>query len=34
MLLMEIKAAEGGEDAQMFVRDLAAAYGRLASRFG
>lgn len=28
--IIEIRAAEGGNDAKLFVRDLAAAYERLA----
>lgn len=32
--IIEIRAAEGGEDARLFVADLALAYIRLASREG
>jgi protein subunit release factor A len=32
--VLEIRGAEGGEDAKLFAKDLAAAYGRLFSRFG
>jgi hypothetical protein len=32
--VIEVKSAEGGADAQMFVKDLADAYTRLFSRFG
>ena len=32
--IIEIKAAEGGKDAQLFVADLAGAYERLADRMG
>jgi protein subunit release factor A len=32
--IVEIRAAEGGDDAKLFVRDLANGYFRLASRFG
>jgi protein subunit release factor A len=31
---LEIKATEGGRDAQLFVHDLATAYRRLADRVG
>ena len=31
---IEIRAAEGGEDSKLFVKDLAQAYIRLASRHG
>lgn len=31
---IEIRAAEGGEDARLFVADLALAYIRLANREG
>lgn len=31
---VEIRAAEGGDDAKLFVVDLAAAYGRLSLRCG
>ena len=32
--IIEIKAAEGGRDSQLFVQDLAQAYTRLADRLG
>jgi protein subunit release factor A len=32
--ILEIHAAEGGDDSKLFVRDLAEAYFKLASRFG
>lgn len=32
--LLEIRSAEGGEDAKLFVKDLAAAYTKMFSRFG
>ena len=32
--LIEIRAAEGGDDSKLFVGDLARAYTRLADRFG
>lgn len=32
--IIEIRAAEGGEDSKLFVKDLAQAYIRLASRHG
>jgi protein subunit release factor A len=32
--LIEIRAAEGGEDAKLFTQDLAAAYIRLAGKLG
>lgn len=32
--IIEIRAAEGGEDARLFVADLAQAYIRLANREG
>lgn len=32
--IIEIKAAEGGKDAQLFVTDLAQAFTRLADRVG
>ena len=32
--VIEISAAEGGDDAKLFVKDLANAYARLASRWG
>jgi protein subunit release factor A len=31
---IEIRAAEGGEDSRLFVRDLAEAYRRFAERKG
>lgn len=31
---MEIRAGEGGEDACLFVADMAGAYGRLLDRLG
>lgn len=31
---LEIRAAEGGEDSKLFVKDLAQAYERLAFRLG
>jgi protein subunit release factor A len=32
--MLEIRAAEGGEDSKLFVNDLAQAYLRLAQRAG
>lgn len=32
--VIEIRAAEGGEDSKLFVNDLCQAYIRLASRHG
>ena len=32
--IIELRAAEGGEDAKLFAEDLAAAYQKLATRFG
>lgn len=32
--VIEIRAAEGGEDSKLFVKDLAQAYTRLASKLG
>ena len=32
--VIEIKAAEGGEDSKLFVRDLATAYIKYISRVG
>lgn len=32
--IIEIRAAEGGADAQLFVQDLANAYARLSVRKG
>ncbi len=31
---VEIRAAEGGEDSKLFVKDLAQAYIRMAQRLG
>lgn len=31
---LEIRAAEGGEDSKLFVKDLAQAYQRMFSRVG
>ena len=31
---IEIRAAEGGDDAKLFVKDLAKAYVKLAAREG
>ena len=31
---IEIRSAEGGDDSKLFVQDLAAAYRRLAAKFG
>jgi protein subunit release factor A len=31
---IEIRAAEGGDDAKLFVHDLAKAYQKLAGRVG
>lgn len=33
-LLIEIRAAEGGDDSKLFVGDLANAYTKLANKFG
>ena len=33
-MIIEIRAGEGGEDACLFVTDLAKAYVRLLDRFG
>ncbi len=33
-LVVEIKAAEGGVDAKLFVSDLAQAYQKMFSRLG
>jgi protein subunit release factor A len=33
-LTLEIRAAEGGEDSKLFVKDLAQAYIRLSERLG
>lgn len=32
--ILEIKAAEGGEDSKLFAEDLANAYVRLGNAFG
>jgi protein subunit release factor A len=32
--VIEIRAAEGGEDSKMFVRDMAQAYFKFAERKG
>ena len=32
--VLELRAAEGGEDARLFVADLATAYIKLATREG
>jgi protein subunit release factor A len=32
--VLEIRSAEGGEDAKLFVKDLASAYIKQVSRFG
>lgn len=32
--MIEIRAAEGGEDSKLFVKDLAKAYHKLALRYG
>ena len=32
--IVEIRAAEGGEDSKLFVKDLTNAYIKLAQRFG
>jgi len=32
--VIEIKAAEGGEDSKLFVKDLAKAYVRMFDRVG
>jgi protein subunit release factor A len=32
--VIEIRAAEGGEDSKLFVTDLATAYQKLATKFG
>jgi protein subunit release factor A len=34
MRYIEIRAAEGGDDSKLFVRDLAKAYQRMSSRLG
>lgn len=33
-VIVEIRAAEGGDDALLFARELARAYEAAASRFG
>lgn len=33
-MLIEIRAAEGGDDSKLFVGDLANAYMKLAGKFG
>lgn len=33
-MTIEIRAGEGGDDAKVFVRELAQAYVRLADRMG
>lgn len=32
--IIEIRAAEGGEDSRLFAKDLAASYLKLATKFG
>ena len=32
--IIEIRAAEGGEDPRLFARDLAGAYAKLAAAMG
>lgn len=32
--IIEINAAEGGDDSKLFVRDLAESYIKLSNRFG
>jgi len=32
--IIDIHAAEGGDDSKLFVRDLAEAYIKLSNRFG
>ena len=32
--VLEIRAAEGGEDSKLFVQDLAQSYLRMSVRFG
>lgn len=32
--VIELRAAEGGEDAKLFARDLAKAYTKMFVRFG
>lgn len=31
---LEIRAAEGGEDSKLFIRDLKKSYEKLANHFG
>jgi protein subunit release factor A len=33
-LILEIRAAEGGEDSKLFIQDLATAYTRMFERVG
>lgn len=33
-MLLEIRAAEGGDDSKLFVGDLANAYLKMANKFG
>lgn len=33
-MIIEIRAAEGGDDAKLFVEDLAKSYLKLASKYG
>jgi protein subunit release factor A len=33
-VLVEIRAAEGGEDSKLFVKDLASSYSKFFSRLG
>jgi protein subunit release factor A len=33
-LVIEIRAAEGGEDSKLFVKDLANAYSKLSTKMG
>ena len=32
--IVEIHAADGGDDSKLFVEDLAQAYGKMFQRFG
>jgi protein subunit release factor A len=32
--IVELRSAEGGEDAKLFARDLARAYTKMCSRYG
>lgn len=34
MKIIEIRAAEGGQDAKLFVKDLAQAYIRMGTKVG